>query len=220
VTLVYGPPETCDRYTLYPATPDEVLASHVKTTLAGVVPEPVPVTGMVTVPALAVVVVIATLPVTLPLFFGANCTVRIALCPGPMLVPLPTPLALIPAPLALTDDTFTVEFPLFVSETVELFELPIATVPKLTLVGEGVSAPVAVTAWPTSGIVTPDPDPLTDSVSIPAAVVVLVGENVMLNVVELPFPKVSGVASPEVANPLPWIDEDVITALPVPELLS
>jgi hypothetical protein len=205
---------------LYPTTPDEVLTPQFSSTDGAVLVDPSPLSAIASVLAFVALLETVTLPVTLPMLLGANATVSTAACPGLIVVPLPTPLTLKPVPLVPTDDTVTVVFPVFVRDTFELSELPTATFPKLTFVALAVTNRVSATAWPTSGMVTFVFDPLTISVSIPATVVVLVGVNFTLNVDVPPAANVNGTASPEVPNPVPWVETDEITALVDPEFDS
>jgi hypothetical protein len=172
------------------------------------------------VPAFVALLVIVTLPVALPVLFGENSIVSTADCPATIVVPLLIPAALNPVPLILTADTVTLLFPVFVTVTFELDELPTTMFPKFTLVVLGVTIRVSATPEPTSGIVTFELDPLTVNVNIPATLVVPVGAKFTLNVDFPPAANVSGTASPEVLNPVPCIETDEISALAVPEFAS
>jgi len=88
--------------------------------------------------------VIVTLPVTLPVAAGAKVTFKVAVCPGVRIVPADTPLALKPAPEMLTFEIVTLELPELVSVTARVLLAPVFTLPKLKLVGLALSRSVAV----------------------------------------------------------------------------
>src|SRR2546427_9648004 len=68
-----------------------------------------------------------------------------------------TPLALKPAPVTVTPEMVTLEFPLLVSVTGNPLLPPTFTLPKLRLVGLAPSRNVAATPVPLSGIVRGEP---------------------------------------------------------------
>ena len=112
------------------------------------------------------------------------------------------------------------EFPWFSSEIFDVVNPPMATFPKLRLAGLADNRRVAATALPVRGITTLELVPLTDSVSVPLNVPVLVGENVTLKFDVPPAAKVSGTVSPDVPNPAPWVASPEINALEVVVFLS
>jgi hypothetical protein len=84
-----------------------------------------------------------------PVPVGANCTVRVADWPGLRISPGPTPLPLKPAPVTVTPEIVTLEFPVFVNVVGSEALCPDGTVPKfnvagLTLKKRLVAAPVPV----------------------------------------------------------------------------
>ena len=79
--------------------------------------------------------VTVTLPFTLPAAVGANAMLSVADWLGVRTVPAVTPLALNPAPVTATLDMVMLEFPLFVSVTLDEPLLPTFTFPKLRLAG-------------------------------------------------------------------------------------
>ena len=97
-----------------------------------VTPEPLTVT---TAGELLALLLTEILPAVLPVVVGANVTSTAALCPGASIVLELTPLALKPAPEAVTLEIVTLEFPLFVRVTGNVLLLPSFTFPKLKLVG-------------------------------------------------------------------------------------
>lgn len=96
---MYGPPLVALRYTLYPDTVEE-LAAQVMATVCCTVP-PVPDRATDT-GVLEAVLVTCTLPVTAPLFCGANVTVIAALLPEASVKGAVRPEAVNPVPAAAT----------------------------------------------------------------------------------------------------------------------
>ena len=88
--FVYGPPEVCERYTLYPAT-TETLGVHVSDTDAAVVVLPVP-ERVILFGEFVALLATATVPGSLPAAVGANVTFNVADCPGVRIKPAETPL--------------------------------------------------------------------------------------------------------------------------------
>jgi hypothetical protein len=121
-------------------TPLVELAVHVNTTEC----LPVPVKPMVRGEFVALLAILTLAPLTAPPEVGANVTVSVADCPGVRTVPLGMPLELNPAPLVVTVEIVTFEFPLFVTEVVRDVLLASNTLPKGRLVGLAPSSMVAV----------------------------------------------------------------------------
>ncbi len=86
----YGPPETWERYTLYPATVD-VLAVQLSATEGATVCAPVPEREMVAGEFVALLATV-TLPGKLPAATGVNVASKVADCPGARIKPDETPL--------------------------------------------------------------------------------------------------------------------------------
>ena len=86
----------------------------------------------------------ATLPVVLPAVAGVNVAVKVAVCPGVMMSPVETPLALKPAPEMMTPEIVTFEFPPLVNVTVWLLLLDRFTLPKLKVEALELRTSVAV----------------------------------------------------------------------------
>jgi hypothetical protein len=94
----------------------------------------VPVTAATAfTPSLLVTV---TLPAVAPAVVGANFTPNVKLCEGASVTGAPSPLTEIPAPLAATCVTVTLEFPVFETCTFCVLLLPALTLPKFKLEGE------------------------------------------------------------------------------------
>ena len=139
--FVYGPPETVERYTLYPATVD-VLAVQFNVTECETSWTPVPEREIVAGELVALLVTV-TLPVTLAAVAGVKVTFNVAVCAGVKICPVVTPLAVNPAPEMLTLETVTFEFPAFVNVTLSMLLLPMLTFAKPKLVVLALSRNVA-----------------------------------------------------------------------------
>lgn len=198
---VYGPPETVDRYTLYPTTV-EVLAVHESETECATACIPVPESEMLIGEFVALLVTV-TVPDTVAADPGVKVTPRVAVCPAPIICPAATPDALNPAPVALTVPIVTVELPLFVSVTLCELLLPTATLGNVRLDALAPSKNEGTTPVPDSGIVSGEPAALFTSDTDPETAPPLVGANATLKVVLLPPAIVAGVASPLMLNPVP-----------------
>lgn len=93
-TFEYGPPETSERYTSYPATADglELQVSDTKwETAAEDVAVPSPESEIVTGEFVALLVTV-TVPGKLPEAKGENVASNVADCPGDRIKPAATPL--------------------------------------------------------------------------------------------------------------------------------
>lgn len=79
--------------------------------------------------------IIEIVPVALPAVVGANCAVKVAICPTLIVNGVPMPLILKPAPEAVAWEIVKPAEPLFVSVTVCDPVLPVRTEPKATAEG-------------------------------------------------------------------------------------
>src|SRR2546422_6533047 len=93
-----------------------------------------------------------------------------------------TPLALKPAPVTVTPEMVTLEFPLLVSVTGNPLLPPTFTLPKLRLVGLAPSKNVAATPVPLRAMVRGEPGALLTSDTEPVTLPAAVGVNPALNV--------------------------------------
>ena len=82
--------------------------------------------------------VMATFPLTAPPAVGANCTLKVALCPAVRVRGKVSPLSVKPVPVAAAAEMVRLDPPEFVRVSVNVFELPTPTFPKLKLAGLGV----------------------------------------------------------------------------------
>lgn len=127
-----------------------------------------------------------TLPVTLPLAVGANCTVKVVLPPAGKESGVAMPLTLNPDPLEVTLVIVSVTFPVFVSVTTCLPLLPTLTLPKVTLEGLALSDGVAVVPVPVKEIVSGELGALLMREIDPETLPVEEGVKTALKVAELP----------------------------------
>jgi hypothetical protein len=186
---------------LYPTTPLDVLAVHVRTTECETCCTPVPDKAIAG--ELVALLATATLPLTAPATEGANVTFNVAAWVGANVVP-DAPLVLNPAPDAVTADIVTFEFPVFVRVTLSELLLPTLTLLKLRLVGLALSRWVADRPVPLNGIASDEFGVLLTTEIDPVTLPVAVGVKTALNVVLTPGLIVIGSAgSPLMLKPAP-----------------
>src|SRR5437899_8426654 len=92
-----------------------------------------------------------------------------------------TPLALKPAPVTVTPEIVTFEFPVLVSVTGNPLLPPTFTLPKLRLVGLAVSRNVAAIPVPLRAMASGDPGALLVIETLPLAPPVVAGEYAAVN---------------------------------------
>jgi len=131
-----------------------------------------------------------------------------------------TPLALKPAPVTVTPEMVTLEFPLLVSVTGNPLLPPTFTLPKLRLVGLAPSKNVAATPVPLRTMARGEPGALLTSDTEPVTFPAAVGVNAVLNVVLAPAAIVCGTLRPVRLNPVPEALAAEMVTLAVPELLN
>jgi hypothetical protein len=200
--LPYGPPETVERYTLYPTTPDEVLAAHSSATVSADVADPVPVTGTVTVASDALLLTVIV-PAMLPAAFGEKSATSTADCPAASVVLLPTPVALKPVPLMVAVEIVKLEFPPLVSVTCRVADPFTFTLPKVTLDGFTFIMRELLPPVPVSTIVIWLSDAVEVTRTDPLKLVADSGRNATVNCVLAPAASVIGVLKPDTENPVP-----------------
>ena len=109
---------------------------------------PVPLSANVYVGFVVALLLIVTLPVTLPEVVGLNPTVKLDVCAAASVSGSEIPLSLKPVPLTVAAEIVTLVPPVFFSCTDCELVVPFATVPKLTLDGMVATVPTAVTPVP------------------------------------------------------------------------
>lgn len=214
VISVYGPPETVERYTLYPTTVD-VLGVHVRLTECATDVDPVPESAML-IGELPALLVTETAPEKVAAVAGVNVTANVAVCPAPIICPAVTPDAANPAPVTFTVPIVTVELPPFVSTTFCEPLLPTATLPNARLFVLAVSAIVVETPVPDIGIAVGELAALLTSETEPDIAPAAVGAKATLKVVLPPLATVAGTAKPLMLSPAPVAEADEIVSGVVP----
>ena len=117
--------------------------------------------------------------------------------------PFATPLELNPAPVVVTLEIVTLEFPVFVIVEVSELDVFTVTVPKFKLVGLAVSVRVAATAVPLRLMVRGDGVPLVVRLTEPLTLPAEVGVKTALNVSVPPAAIVLDVVRPLMLIPAP-----------------
>lgn len=136
-------------------------------------------------------------------------------------MPSVTPVALSPAPLVVTPEIVTSEFPVFVSEAFKDALPPTFTLPKERLAGFAVSrGAVAEMPVPPREMDSGDPTALLTSEMAPVALPEAVGANETLKVAVPLGVTVSGAVSPVIANPAPETLACEIVVFDVPAFVS
>ncbi len=111
-----------------------MLAVQVRLTECVTAATPVPVSAITLGEVVALLVTVTLAPVTVPPADGANLTFSVAVFPGVTIWPDETPLAVKPAPVMVTFDIVTFEFPALVKITDKVALLPTLTLGKFRLV--------------------------------------------------------------------------------------
>jgi hypothetical protein len=119
-------------------------------------------------------------PLTLEVDVGENATLRVVLPPAAIVAGTARPLMLKPVPDTFACEIVTLAVPLFFRLIVCVLVLPMATLPKLTLAGVGVSC--ACAPVPLKAIVSGDPGALLVMEMLPEALPATAGANLALSV--------------------------------------
>jgi hypothetical protein len=169
--------------------------------IARVALAPVPLNAIVYVGFVAALLLIVTLPVTLPEAVGPNATVKLDVCPADNVNGADIPLSLNPVPLTVALEIVTLVPPVFFNWTVCEFVVPFATVPKLTLDGMVATVPaleltpVPLTAYFTLLLVA-----LLVNNTYPEISPVLIGANFIEIGMKPPTEMVCGIVNPLTLN--------------------
>ncbi len=212
-------PDTVPRYTLYPATSEELLALQLRPTLCAVVPVPESAIVWGEFDALLAIV---TEPVTVPPVVGAKVTFSVALWFGVRINPAFTPESLNPAPVTLIAEIVTFELPVFFSETFcESLAFKV-TFPNATLEGLAVRPAVAAAPVPVNARARGEFGALLEREIEPVTAPAAVGPNATLNDADWPGCTVNGVVRPVTLKPVPvtLYDETVNASLPPFETIT
>lgn len=141
---------------------------------------PVPESGMDSVALLALELMVKV-PLAAPAAVGVKTALKVALCPALSVAGRPGPVKLNPLPLAAALLMVTLSPPLFVTVTGTVLLLPTVMVPKLTLLGLGVSVPGA-TPVPDSAMLSGEFDASDTMLNVPLALAALAGSKTVLKV--------------------------------------
>lgn len=101
---------------------------------------PTPETGTVSVASDALEASVR-FPFEVPEVEGANCTLKLALCPTARVAGALMPVRVYPAPLMLAREILTLALPLFVTVPLMVWVFPTVTFPKLRLARLDASVP-------------------------------------------------------------------------------
>jgi hypothetical protein len=140
--------------------------------------------------------VTVTLPVTVSADFGLNAKLIAALFPGASVTGVVIPVAVTSFAFTLTCEIVMFEFPLFVTVTLLVLELPAVTLPKLTLDGLAEIVTDAAIPEPLNATAFGEFGALLAMDTLPLRVPAVAGANSTLNVAVLPAAIVAGVLSP------------------------
>lgn len=170
----YDPVDIVARYTLYPATPVEVLAFHDSSTVCWTVTaKPVAVSDA-EVELLAIKEILA---VAVPAAVGAKVNVKGALWPAASVIGRVSPATVKAELLELAEDKVTLP-PFAITVPLCVWVLPIVTLPKLIEPGVTPMVPLVVVPLPVRRTVTDESAAFDAMARLALFVPELVGENV------------------------------------------
>jgi hypothetical protein len=181
LTFTYGPPVEVPRYTLYPLTPLDVLASHDRLTVCWIVaPEPLTVSE-----AEFELLKKEMFAEALPAVVGAKVMENGTLCPDAMVTGNASPARVKAELLELADETVTLP-PDAVMLPFCVWGLPTVTVPKLSDPGVTASVPLELVPLPARATDTEGFEAFELTESVALFVPVVTGENVMARLALVP----------------------------------
>lgn len=155
---------------------------------------PVPLTETTVLDPWEFVTVI--LPLTVSAAVGLNFTLMVCVFPAASVKGRVIPVSVTSFAATVTFEIVRLEFPLLVSVTVFVLELPATTFPKLNPVGFAESVTVEATPVPLKEIVAGEFAALLETVTVPAKLPAVLGANTALNVVLAPAARLAGVVNP------------------------
>lgn len=150
--------------------------------------------------------IVTPAPLTAASDVGANVTVNRTDCPGVKVMPLESPLAVNPAPVVVTLEIVTLEFPVFLTDVVSELVLPAAKLPKERLVGLAPSDRVGADPDPERPITSDEGVPFVARVILPLAGAEEAGVKAALNVRLPPAAIELAVERPVSLKPVPETD--------------
>ena len=163
---------------------------------------------------------IVTLPLSLPAVAGLNCTPIVNAWEGDNVTGVPAPLSVNPVPAMLIPEIVTFAFPVSVIVTICVAELPVFKLPKLSAVVLSEIVVEAAIPLPLSATVLGEFGALLTIESPPLELPVACGANCTLNVLVAPGFRESGRLTVLLVNPLPVTPNCVTVNSPVPLLLN
>jgi hypothetical protein len=157
------------------------------------------------------------LPVTLPAEAGAKVTLKLVSCPAERLKGRDGPETLKPEPLTVACETVTLPVPVLLTTTGRALLLPIATLPKLRLVGLADRSWVELTPVPVSETLRSEFEALLSTETLAEKLFAFAGSKVTLKLVLAPAASVRGKAGrlKLKAVPVTLMPEMVTEAFPV-----
>jgi hypothetical protein len=142
-----------------------------------------------------------TLPDRLPVSTGENAASNVVDCPGARIKPAETPLSENCAPETTTLDTVTLEFPEFVSVTLNALLFPTCTFPKLRPEALVVRSAVAAIPIPLTETVLGELETSDITEILPDTAPAALGEKITLNEACFPAAMVIGSGIPVIVTP-------------------
>ena len=153
---------------------------------------------------LVALLVMETLPETLPAAVGANAIEKEVDWPAARVTGSERPLTVKPLPVTLSCDRETLPLPVFVRVTLCVaLVVPVLTLPKLSEVGEAESCNTCATPVPDKDTARDGVGELLTKVSVPEDAPTAVGAKLTVKDDEPPGAMVSGTVRPEKAKPAP-----------------
>jgi hypothetical protein len=194
-----------------------VLAVHASETECVTAATPVPLNAT-SVGEFSVLLVIVSLPASVPAASGVNFTLKLVLAPAASVVGIVSPLIVKPVPETTAWLTDADAVPVFESVIVCVPLLPTFTLPKLTALGLAESC--GATPVPVAVITAGEFVALLTTETVPFTVPVVVGANTIESTVACPALSAIGTAIPFAVIPAPTTLTLEIVTLPVPEFVT
>lgn len=152
---------------------------------------------------LVALLIIVTVPVTLPVTVGAKTTFISAVCPAAIVAPTKPPLIPNPVPVIPTCEMVRLEFPVFFTATPRGIEPPTTSFPKFRLDVDSEMVRVALPPVPLKAMVYVGFEALLLIVTLPVTLPEAVGANATVKLFVPEAASVSGTVMPLILNPVP-----------------
>ena len=173
---------------------------------------PVPLTETESAELVALLTTV-TVPLSVPVVFGANTICIVAVCPAASVAPLIPLVTLYEDPLTLTPEIVTLEFPVLIRDTARVVLSPTVSLPKFRLDVDDTRLLVEPEPVPLRPMVTRALPLLFLRVTLPAKLPDAVGLNPTAKNVVAPAFKENGVVKALILNPDP-LTETLETVTP------